>query len=103
MLHWTLTSPRRKQIYTDVIAGLRENRMWFARYQTYLREYQPPAFIVWGPNDGYMPKGAALAYLRDLRCGAARHGGRGTLAAGAPLDEVTELIGDFFDRFAGPE
>ncbi|MHA6628947.1 hypothetical protein ACU61A_26220 [Pseudonocardia sichuanensis] len=25
-----------------------------------------PTLIAWGPHDGYMPEGAARAYLRDL-------------------------------------
>ena len=65
-LHWSLTSPRRREIYTDVIADLRENLSWFPRYQQWLREYRPPALIVWGSLDRYMPSGAAKAYLRDL-------------------------------------
>ena len=65
-LHWALTTPRRRDIYLEVIAGLRENRDWFPRYQAWLREHRPPALILWGPNDGYMPEGAARAWLRDL-------------------------------------
>lgn len=65
-LHWSLTTPRRRQIALEVIAGLRENLHWFARYQSYLREHRPPTLIVWGPRDGFMPAGAARAYLRDL-------------------------------------
>ena len=49
----------RRQIVVDVIAGLKENLTWFPRYQRYLRDYRPPALIVWGPDDGYMPEGAA--------------------------------------------
>lgn len=65
-LHWGLMTPRRKEIAVDVIAGLRENLAWFPRYQAYLREQRPPTLIVWGPRDGFMPEGAARAYLRDL-------------------------------------
>jgi pimeloyl-ACP methyl ester carboxylesterase len=65
-LHWALTTPRRKEIHVDVIAALKENVAWFPRYQAYLREFRPPTLIVWGPHDGYMPEGAARAYLRDL-------------------------------------
>jgi pimeloyl-ACP methyl ester carboxylesterase len=65
-LHWALTTPRRRDIYVSVIAGLKENLAWFPRYQAYLREHRPPALILWGPRDGYMPEGAARAYLRDL-------------------------------------
>ena len=65
-LHWSLTDEHRRRIYLDVIAGLRENRDWFSRYQAYLREHRPPTLILWGPKDGYMPAEAGRAYLRDL-------------------------------------
>ena len=65
-LHWSLMTPRRRDIAIDVIAGLKDNLAWFARYQAYLREHRPPTLIAWGPQDGYMPADAARAYLRDL-------------------------------------
>ena len=65
-LHWSLMTPQRRQIAVDVITGLRENLSWFPRYQRYLRDHRPPILIVWGPQDGYMPEGAARAYLRDV-------------------------------------
>jgi pimeloyl-ACP methyl ester carboxylesterase len=65
-LHWALMTPQRREIATDVIAGLKDNLAWFPRYQAYLRDHQPPTLIAWGPHDGYMPEGAARAYLRDL-------------------------------------
>lgn len=65
-LHWSLMTSKRCDLALDVIAGLKENLGWFPRYQAYLREHQPPTLIVWGPKDGYMPAGAARAYLRDL-------------------------------------
>jgi pimeloyl-ACP methyl ester carboxylesterase len=65
-LHWALTTPRRRQIHADVIASWWDNAEWFPRYQAYLREHKPASLIVWGPRDGYMPIGAARAYLRDL-------------------------------------
>lgn len=66
-LHWPLmdTSPRR-ELSVRLMEGLKENLQWFPRYQQYLREHQPPALIVWGPKDGYMPAESARAYLRDL-------------------------------------
>ena len=66
-LHWPLmdTPPRRK-LSLKLMEGLKKNLEWFPRYQAYLREHQPPALIVWGPNDGYMPEASARAYLRDI-------------------------------------
>ncbi len=98
-LHWSLMTPRRKQIAVDVIAGLKDNLDWFPRYQAYLREHQPPTLIVWGPRDGYMPEPSARAYLRDLPQ-AELHllpdGGHWLLET--HLDEVARLMRDFLSR-----
>ena len=100
-LHWSLTVERRRDIYVDVIAGLRENRGWFSRYQQWLRDHQPPTLIVWGPRDRYMPAGAARAYLRDLP-DADLHlfedGGHWLLET--HLDEVVPLVRTFLSRSA---
>jgi pimeloyl-ACP methyl ester carboxylesterase len=66
-LHWPLmdTAVRRK-LCVGLMEKLEENRSWFPRYQAYLRGHRPPALIVWGPEDGYMPAPSARAYLRDL-------------------------------------
>jgi pimeloyl-ACP methyl ester carboxylesterase len=97
-LHWSLMTPRRREIAIDVIAGLRENLAWFPRYQAYLREHHPPTLIVWGPQDGYMPEGSARAYLRDIP-NAELHlldGGHWLLETN--LCEVVELTRDFLLR-----
>lgn len=97
-LHWALMTPERQRITVDVIAGLRENRDWFPRYQAYLREHRPPALVVWGPQDGYMPESAARAYLRDLP-DAELHlldGGHWLLETN--LEEVVSLVRPFLER-----
>lgn len=97
-LHWSLTTPERREIVVDVIAGLKENLDWFPRYQAYLREHQSPTLIVWGPQDGYMPEGSARAYLRDLP-DAELHlldGGHWLLETN--LDEVVGLVRGFLGR-----
>ena len=97
-LHWSLMTPRRRQIAIDVIAALEENLAWFPRYQRYLRDHRPPTLIVWGPQDGYMPEGAARAYLRDLP-GAELHlldGGHWLLET--HLSEVVAYVRDFLGR-----
>lgn len=66
-LHWPLmNTPPRRELSLKLMEGLKQNLEWFPRYQAYLREHQPPALIVWGPNDGYMPEASARAYLRDI-------------------------------------
>jgi pimeloyl-ACP methyl ester carboxylesterase len=98
-LHWSLMTPRRHQIATDVIAGLRDNLNWFPRYQAYLREHRPPTLILWGLKDGYMPEGAARAYRRDLP-GAELHllSDAGHWLLETHLAEAVELSRDFLSR-----
>jgi pimeloyl-ACP methyl ester carboxylesterase len=108
-LHWSLMTPQRREIAVRVIAGLKENVAWFPRYQAYLREHRPPTLIVWGPRDGYMPEGAARAYLRDLP-DAELHllAGAGHWALETNLDEIVPLVRAFlqglsrYDRGEAP-
>jgi pimeloyl-ACP methyl ester carboxylesterase len=97
-LHWSLVTPRRREIAVGLIAGLKENRAWFPQHRAYLREHRPPTLIVWGPQDGYMPEKSARAYLRDLP-DAELHlldGGHWLLETN--LDEVVVLARDFLGR-----
>ena len=95
-LHWSLMTPRRREIAVEVIAGLRENLSWFPRYQAWLRNHQPPTLVVWGCRDRYMPTGAALAYRRDLpdaRFHLLDDGGHWPLET--HLEEVAAVTDDF--------
>ena len=97
-LHWAQVTPKRREIYASIIAGLRENVAWFPRYQAWLREHRPPTLIAWGPHDGYMPAESARAYLRDLP-DAELHlleGGHWLLET--HLNEVVSLTRDFLGR-----
>ncbi|TAU17658.1 alpha/beta hydrolase (plasmid) [Rhizobium ruizarguesonis] len=97
-LHWSLITPRRKEIAIDLIAGLKENRAWFSEHRKYLREYQPPTLIVWGPNDHYMPEKSARAYLRDLPDAELHLLGGGHWLLETHLDDVVALMRDFLGR-----
>jgi len=97
-LHWPLMTPRRRQIALELIAGLKENLAWFPRYQAYLREQHPPTLIVWGPQDGYMPEGAARAYLRDLPDAELHLLAGGHWLLETHLAEVVARMRDFLGR-----
>lgn len=97
-LHWSLMTPRRKEIAIGLIAGLKENRAWFPQHRRYLAEHRPPTLIVWGPQDAYMPQKSARAYLRDLP-DAELHlldGGHWLLETN--LDDVVARVRDFLGR-----
>jgi pimeloyl-ACP methyl ester carboxylesterase len=98
-LHWSLTTPRRREIAIETIMGLRENfQDWFPRYQAFLREHRPPTLIVWGPQDGYMPERSGRAYLRDLPDAELHMLEAGHWLLETNLAEATSLVRDFLDR-----
>jgi pimeloyl-ACP methyl ester carboxylesterase len=93
-----LCDPRRRKIMVGLMEGLKENLEWFPRYQAYLREHRPPALIVWGPQDGFMPQSAGRAWLRDLPDAQLHVFDAGHWALETNLDEIVALIRDFLDR-----
>jgi pimeloyl-ACP methyl ester carboxylesterase len=98
-LSWPLIdTPVRREVMVRLMEGLKENLEWFPKYQRYLRERQPPALIVWGPQDGYMPEGAARAYLRDLPRADLHFVRGGHWALETNLDEVVPLVRGFLTR-----
>lgn len=99
-LHWPLmNTPARTRIAVGLMEGLEANLGWFPRYQAYLREHRPPTLIVWGPQDGYMPRAAAQAYLRDLP-GAELHilPDAGHWLLETHFEEALALVQDFLSR-----
>jgi pimeloyl-ACP methyl ester carboxylesterase len=86
----------------EVLEGLKQNLSWFARYQAYLREHQPPTLIVWGPQDGYMPAAAARAYLRDLPRAELHLLDGGHWALETNLEQIAVLARDFLLRVLPP-
>jgi pimeloyl-ACP methyl ester carboxylesterase len=98
-LSWSLMQqPQRREIMIGLMEGLRENLDWFPKYQAYLREHQPPTLIVWGLQDGYMPEGAARAYLRDLPHAELHLLDSGHWLLETHLTEVVAFVRDFLSR-----
>jgi pimeloyl-ACP methyl ester carboxylesterase len=98
-LHWPLMrEPLRREISLGLMEGLRENLGWFPRYQAYLRKHRPPTLITWGRRDGYMPEGAATAYLRDVPDAELHLLDGGHWALETNLDEIVALARDFLGR-----
>ena len=97
-LHWSLMTPERKRVAVNLIAGLKQNRAWFPLHRQYLREHRPPALIVWGPQDHYMPIESGRAYLRDLPDAELHFLDGGHWLLETNLDEVVPLIRDFLGR-----
>ncbi|MDQ0045477.1 alpha/beta fold hydrolase [Variovorax boronicumulans] len=100
-LHWSLVTPRRKEIAIDLIAGLKENRAWFPQHRKYLAEHRPPTLILWGPQDHYMPEKSGRAYLRDLPDAEFHLLDGGHWLLETHLDEVVALMRGFLGRVHG--
>ena len=97
-LHWSLMTPRRREIAIDLIAGLKDNRAWFQQHRNYLSAHRPPTLIVWGPHDHYMPEQSARAYLRDLPDAELHLLDGGHWLLETHLDEVVALVRGFLGR-----
>jgi pimeloyl-ACP methyl ester carboxylesterase len=98
-LSWSLMNqPRRRDNVISLLADQASTLDWFPRQQAYLRQHQPPTLVVWGPHDGYMPEGAARAYLRDLPDAELYLLGGGHWLLETHLDEVVTLAREFLGR-----
>jgi pimeloyl-ACP methyl ester carboxylesterase len=98
-LHWSLMStPDRVANLIRLLEDQPSTLEWFAREQAYLREHRPPALIIWGPHDGYMPEKSARAYHRDLPDAPLHLLGGGHWLLETHLGEVVPLVEDFLSH-----
>lgn len=92
-----LLTPARQKVVVGLVEGLKQNLEWMPKAQAYLRDYQPPTLIVWGPQDGYMPEKSAKAYLRDLPNAEVHLLDGGHWLLETHLDEVAALVRQFLE------
>jgi pimeloyl-ACP methyl ester carboxylesterase len=99
MLHWSLMStPDRVANLIRLLEDQPSTLEWFPKEQAYLREYRPPALVVWGPHDGYMPEKSARAYHRDLPDAPLHLLGGGHWLLETHLNEVVPLVEEFLSH-----
>ncbi|MGK3950987.1 alpha/beta fold hydrolase [Microbacterium sp. I2] len=96
-LHWALMTPGRHE-YARLFHDQRTTLERFPLQRAYLREHRPPTLIVWGRHDGYMPEGAARAYLRDLPDAELHIFDGGHWLLETHLDEALRCVRPFLDR-----
>ncbi|WP_006243843.1 alpha/beta fold hydrolase [Mycolicibacterium tusciae] len=98
-LHWTLmNTPERLANLIHLLEDQPSTLDWFPKEQAYLREHRPPAVIVWGPHDGYMPEDSARAYHRDLPDAPLHLLGGGHWLLQTHLGEVVPLVDEFLSH-----
>lgn len=100
-LHWTLmNTPQRLANLIHLLEDQPSTLDWFPTEQAYLREHRPPALIVWGPHDGYMPEDSARAYHRDLPDASLHLLGGGHWLLQTHLGEVVPLVTRFLSTLS---
>jgi pimeloyl-ACP methyl ester carboxylesterase len=97
-LHWSMMTPERIALTTDILAGLRENLAWFPRFQDYLRRYRPPTLLMFGRHDSYIPEAAARSFLRVLPDAELHLLDAGHWPLETSLEEAVPILRDFLDR-----
>lgn len=93
-----LDRPGRTRPQLDLAFDYRTNLAAYPRWQAWLREYSPPALIVWGRNDPFFPEPGAYAYLRDLPAAEVHLFDTGHFALEECLPSIAPLVADFLDR-----
>jgi len=68
---WTLHQalldrPGNVDIQLALLYDYRNNPPQYSKWQTYLRERQPPMLVVWGKNDPFFTVAGAQTYRRDV-------------------------------------
>lgn len=61
-----LQTDAEKKIQVQLFQDYWNNILAYPKWQSFLREHQPPALIVWGRNDPVFTAPGAEAYLRDI-------------------------------------
>ncbi|MGW0252204.1 alpha/beta fold hydrolase [Nocardia goodfellowii] len=93
-----LDLPGRVEAQLTLAFDYHSNVARYPEWQAWLREYAPPALIVWGANDPFFPAPGAHAYLADLPGAELHLFDTGHFALETHLAEIAPLIADFLDR-----
>ncbi len=64
---YLMERPGNKDIQLQLFYDYGSNPALYPAWQSYFREHQPPALIVWGKNDYIFPAEGAAPYHRDLK------------------------------------
>ncbi|MFJ7158134.1 alpha/beta fold hydrolase [Streptomyces sp. NPDC101118] len=102
---WTLDQhflelPGRKDAQVDLALDYRSNVARYPEWQAWLREYAPPALVVWGAGDPFFTPPGAHAYLRDLPEARLHLFETGHFALEERLPEIAPLVADFLRELA---
>lgn len=90
--------PGNQDIQLAILYDAQTNVGLYATWQEYFREYQPPALIVWGKNDGIFTVKGAHLYKGDLKKAELHLLDTGHFALEEDLDTISTLMHEFLGR-----
>jgi pimeloyl-ACP methyl ester carboxylesterase len=93
-----LDRPGNGPIQLDMLYDYRTNVPLYPQFQEFLRNYQPPALVVWGKNDFIFPAVGAELYKRDLKDLEIHLLDTGHFALETHCNEIADHIHRFFLR-----
>ncbi|MGC2547039.1 MAG: alpha/beta hydrolase, partial [Silvibacterium sp.] len=96
-----LSRPGQREIQGDLLYDYRTNVANYPKWQTWLREHQPPTLAVWGANDPSFIAAGAEAFRQDLPNSEIHLLDAGHFALDEKTDEIAELILQFMAKHPG--
>jgi pimeloyl-ACP methyl ester carboxylesterase len=103
---WTLDqhfldAPGRDRAQIALALDYHSNVAAYPQWQRWLREYRPPALVLWGRNDAFFPEAGAHAYRTDLPDAAVHVFNTGHFALEEHLPEIVPLVDGFLRTLPG--
>ena len=90
--------PGNKEIQLSILYDTKTNLELYSTWQEYFRQYQPPALVVWGKNDGIFTVEGAQLYKRDLKNIEFHLLDTGHFALEEDLDQIAPLMRAFLKK-----
>jgi pimeloyl-ACP methyl ester carboxylesterase len=87
-----------QEIQLQMFYSYGSNPPLYAKWQEYLRDYQPPTLIVWGEHDEIFPSAGAEPYKRDLENLEYHLLDTGHFALETHGQEIADLMREFLSR-----
>ena len=93
-----LDRPGNDLIQLSLLHDYKNNLPLYAKWQDYLRQYQPPTLITWGKNDPFFTEAGAGAFLKDLPNAELHLLDTGHFALEEDGDVIASLILNFLQK-----
>lgn len=95
-----MARPGAHEAQLDLLLDYASNVALYPKFQSYLRDRQPPLLAVWGRNDPFFLPPGAEAYRRDIPSADVRFFDTGHFALETHCAEIAAAIRDFVGRTA---